>query len=305
MPANIGDYTDFYSSRQHAYNVGVMFRGAANALQPNWLHLPVGYHGRSSSIVVSGTDIVRPCGQVSADEKTPSWSACALLDFELELAVFTGPPTQMGERLAVDACDDHLFGMCIMNDWSARDIQKWEYVPLGPFNAKNFATTVSPWVVTFEALDAFRTAAPVQDPEPLPYLKGAHLHNFNIALEVAIETASGASTVVTRSNGSHLYWTFAQQLAHHTSTGCPMRPGDLLGSGACRRCHVAAEQNGQILNENGAHHMYVSCALQARFRAPRRACTARCSRSRGAAPSPSRWPTAPNASSFATATRSS
>ena len=231
MPANIGDYSDFYSSRQHAFNVGVMFRGAANALQPNWLHLPVGYHGRSSSIVVSGTDIVRPCGQVSADEKTPSWAACALLDFELELAVFTGPATAMGQRVPIDRCDDHLFGVCIMNDWSARDIQKWEYVPLGPFNAKNFATTISPWVVTFEALEPFQVPLPKQDPEVLPYLAGANLRNFDIALEVAIQSAPDSTTVVSRSNGSHLYWTFAQQLAHHTSTGCPMRPGDLLGSG--------------------------------------------------------------------------
>merc|ERR1719453_2857254 len=173
LPAKIGDYTDFYSSREHATNVGIMFRGVDNALQPNWLHLPVGYHGRASSIVVSGTDVRRPAGQVQPNpEQSPIHAPTKMLDFELEMAFFVGPGTEMGEPISMASADDHIFGMCLMNDWSARDIQKWEYVPLGPFGAKNFGTTISPWIVTLEALEPFKVDNEEQkDPAPLPYLK--------------------------------------------------------------------------------------------------------------------------------------
>ena len=231
LPANIGDYTDFYSSRYHAYNVGVMFRGIDNALQPNWLHLPVGYHGRSSSIVVSGTDIIRPMGQLCPDEKTPVWGQCMNLDFELELACYVGPGNKMGERIPIESAEDHIFGISIMNDWSARDIQKWEYIPLGPFNAKNFATTISPWIITLEALEPFKVLQPTQDPPVLPYLKDPELKGYDIQLNVSLSSETVKDFTLSKSNGQHLYWSFAQQLAHHTSTGCPMRSGDMLGSG--------------------------------------------------------------------------
>jgi fumarylacetoacetase len=235
LPAQIGDYTDFYSSRYHATNVGIMFRGKENALQPNWLHLPVGYHGRASSIVPSGTDVRRPRGQLRPDEeKPPVFGACQQLDFELEVACFVGPGNRLGEPIRIADAAEHVFGVVLMNDWSARDIQKWEYVPLGPFLAKNFATTISPWVVTMEALEQFRLPAPAQDPVPLPYLRepgGGSV--FDVHLEVAIAPAAAATQplVVSRSNAKYLYWTFSQQIAHHTVTGCNLQPGDLLGSG--------------------------------------------------------------------------
>jgi len=233
LPAKIGDYTDFYSSRYHATNVGIMFRGKDNALQPNWLHLPVGYHGRASSVVPSGTPVTRPRGQLRPDlEKPPVHGPCRLLDFELEMGFFVGPGNSMGTPIDIAHAEDHIFGLCLMNDWSARDIQKWEYVPLGPFNGKNFATSISPWIVTLEALEAFRVAPEKQNPNPLPYLKDPNLKAYDIKLEVAIQP-EGESTpsVVSKSNARNLYWSFTQQLAHHSSTGCPMQPGDLCGSG--------------------------------------------------------------------------
>ncbi|CAN7979846.1 unnamed protein product, partial [Ixodes pacificus] len=233
LPAQIGDYTDFYSSLEHATNVGVMFRGKDNALMPNWKHLPVGYHGRASSIVVSGTPIRRPNGQTRPDDsKPPVFGPCRLMDFELEMAFFVGPASSLGDPIAVQTAEDHIFGMVLMNDWSARDIQKWEYVPLGPFTAKNLGTSISPWVVTLEALEAFRCPNTPQDPAPMPYLLHKDNFNFNINLEVAIKPKdSNDSTVVSKSNFKHMYWTMKQQLAHHSVTGCNMQPGDLLGSG--------------------------------------------------------------------------
>ncbi len=234
LPAAIGDYTDFYSSREHATNVGVMFRGPDNALQPNWLHMPVGYHGRSSSVVVSGTDIRRPVGQTKADDaKNPSYGPSKLMDFELEMGFFVGPGNSLGEPIPIANAMDHIFGMVLVNDWSARDIQKWEYVPLGPFLGKNFGTSISPWVVTMDALEPFRCAGPAQDdPEPLEYLRNPGDCAYDIRLEVALESGmmSGPATIAT-SNFRHMYWSICQQLAHHTVNGCNARPGDLYGSG--------------------------------------------------------------------------
>lgn len=240
LPAKIGDYTDFYSSREHATNVGTMFRGADNALQPNWLHLPVGYHGRASSVFVSGVNVVRPTGQLQKDAVDPkqgsTHGACRLLDFELEMAFFVGGAgLAPGQTLSMDQAEDHIFGLVLMNDWSARDIQKWEYVPLGPFGAKNFATSISPWVVTLDALEPFRCATSAgqqTDPVPLPYLQDPSYGSYDIALEVAIQGENMAKpATVCRSNFRNLYWNVKQQLVHHAVTGCNMQPGDLLGSG--------------------------------------------------------------------------
>jgi fumarylacetoacetase len=233
LPADIGDYTDFYSSREHATNVGTMLRGADNALQPNWLHLPVAYHGRSSSIVVSGTPLRRPCGQ-SKPEKSdaPIFGPTRSLDFELEMGVFVGPGNYQGQPIPVSDAGQHLFGLVLLNDWSARDIQAWEYVPLGPFLAKNFCTTISPWIVPLEALEPWRTAGPEQKPTPLPYLRTTAPEAYDIHLEVHLQTGGfGEPQRICASNFRYMYWNLAQQLAHHTINGCNMRPGDLLGSG--------------------------------------------------------------------------
>jgi fumarylacetoacetase len=231
LPATIGDYTDFYSSREHATNVGTMFRGKENALMPNWLHLPVGYHGRSSSIVMSGHDVRRPCGQLNPDDKAPVFGASRLLDFELEMGFFVGPGNELGHPIPIEEAENHIFGLVLVNDWSARDIQKWEYVPLGPFLGKSFATTLSPWIVTTAALERFRVEGPTQDPEPLPYLRSAGRRTFDINLEVDLATADRERATVCRSNFRHLYWDMRQQLAHHTVNGCNVRPGDLMASG--------------------------------------------------------------------------
>jgi fumarylacetoacetase len=233
LPAHIGDYTDFYSSREHATNVGTMLRGPENALMPNWLYLPVAYHGRASSIVVSGTEIQRPNGQFkAADAPAPSFGPSRSLDFELEMGFFIGPGNPLGQPISVAAAPEHIFGMVLVNDWSARDIQAWEYVPLGPFLAKNFATSISPWVVPMEALEPFRAAGPVQDPAPLPYLRTAGNWSYDIHLEVRLQSDQmDRPCCISRSNSRYLYWNICQQLAHHTSNGCNLRPGDLLASG--------------------------------------------------------------------------
>lgn len=233
LPVEIGDYTDFYSSRDHATNVGALFRSRADALMPNWLHLPVAYHGRASSIVVSGTDLVRPCGQTKADDAPgPTFGPSRAVDFELEVGAIVGTGSRLGEPIGVDDAVEHLFGMVLVNDWSARDIQKWEYVPLGPFLAKNFGTSMSPWVVTFDALEPFRVAGPPQEPTPLPYLRSTGDRAYDIRLEVRLQTAkSPEPAVVCRSNFRHLYWNVCQQTAHHTVGGCNLRTGDLLASG--------------------------------------------------------------------------
>jgi fumarylacetoacetase len=232
LPLQIGDYTDFYSSRDHAYNVGVMFRDPANALLPNWLHLPVGYHGRSSSIVVSGTPIKRPKGQflpVGSDQ--PEFGPSQRLDFELEMAFVIGQRSNMGQQIQVDESDEFIFGMALFNDWSARDIQQWEYVPLGPFLGKNFGSTISPWIVTLDALQPFRIEGLEQMPTPLPYLQQKGPQYYDINLEVWLQPRNSEADCISKSNFKHMYWSMAQQLAHHTVNGCNVNVGDLMASG--------------------------------------------------------------------------
>ncbi len=233
LPIDVANYTDFYSSRHHAQNVGALFRDPARALNPNWLEMPVGYHGRASSVVVSGTPVRRPVGQVRrAGAERPVLGACERLDFELELGAVIGVPSALGARVGVDEAEAHIFGVVLLNDWSARDIQLWEAQPLGPFNAKNFATSISPWVVPLDALEPFRCAQPVQDPAPLDYLRARGPQGFGIGLEVALrpDGAAAASTIVS-TDFAHMYWTMTQQVAHHTVGGCNLQVGDLLGSG--------------------------------------------------------------------------
>ncbi len=232
MPVAIGDYTDFYSSIEHATNVGTMFRDPKNALMPNWKHIPVGYHGRASSIIVSGEAIHRPKGQVlPKDATTPVFQPSARLDFELEMGFITGKNTAVGESIPTKEAEDYIFGMVLLNDWSARDIQKWEYVPLGPFLAKNFASHISPWIVTLEALEPFRVSGPEQDPKVLPYLEYEGMKNYDIKLEVGISPEGSEEQTVCHSNFKYMYWNMAQQLAHHTVNGCNINVGDLYGSG--------------------------------------------------------------------------
>ena len=232
LPVAIGGYTDFYSSKEHATNVGSMFRDPKNALLPNWGHLPVAYNGRASSVVVSGTPIRRPKGQLKpADAEQPIFAPTRKLDFELETAFIVGEGNALGEPIAVTEAERHIFGMVLLNDWSARDIQQWEYVPLGPFNSKTFATSISPWIVTLDALEPFRVAGPKQEPRPLPYLMLRGEHAFDIDLQVGFKSAGADEATICRTNFKYLYWSMAQQLAHHTVSGCNTRVGDLMGSG--------------------------------------------------------------------------
>ncbi len=232
LPVLIGDYTDFYSSKEHATNVGAMFRDPENALLPNWLHVPVGYHGRSSTIVPSGIPVHRPMGQtLPAGETSPVFGPSRLVDFELETAFITTDANIMGENIPVHEAPEYIFGMVLLNDWSARDIQKWEYVPLGPFLAKNFASSISPWIITMDALEPFRTAGPKQNPTPLPYLQQKGKQAFDIHLEAYICPENGEENLVSKSNFKYMYWSMSQQLAHHTSNGCRVNSGDMMGSG--------------------------------------------------------------------------
>lgn len=232
MPVLVGDYTDCYSSEDHARNVGKMFRDPDNALLPNWKHMPVAYHGRASSICVSGTPIRRPHGQLKpADDQPPVYGPSRLLDFELEMAFVTHPGKPLGDSISTDEADDYIFGMVIFNDWSARDIQKWEYVPLGPFLGKNFASTISPWIVTLDALEPYRVSGPVQDPKVLPYLEYSGDAHYDLDLEVEIIPSNGQGKVVCQSNFKYMYWNMRQQLAHHTVNGCNIRGGDMIASG--------------------------------------------------------------------------
>jgi fumarylacetoacetase len=241
IPVCVGDYTDFYSSEQHAYNVGCMFRDPDNALMPNWKHLPVGYHGRASSIVVSGTPMHRPKGQQKInDDEPPVFGPCRLLDFELEMTFVTYEGKPLGDSISTEEADDYIFGMALFNDWSARDIQKWEYIPLGPFLAKSFATHVAPWIVTLDALEPFRVAGPVQDPKVLPYLEFSGNKHIDINLQVAIQPENSTEKVVTNSNYKHMYWNMNQQLAHHTSNGCNINVGDMMASGT-----ISGPEEGQ------------------------------------------------------------
>lgn len=234
LPVQVPGFTDFYSSKEHATNVGTMFRDPSNALLPNWTEMPVGYNGRASTVIVSGNDVVRPSGQLkpNADER-PIFSACKRLDFELETAFVVGRGNNMGQPIAVDAAIEHIFGMVLLNDWSARDIQKWEYVPLGPFNAKTFASEVSPWIVTMDALAPFKTSCPAQEPKPLAYLNEKEPNNsydINLSVEL-LPNNTDEATVVCETNFKHMYWSMAQQLTHHTITGCKVEVGDMMGSG--------------------------------------------------------------------------
>jgi fumarylacetoacetase len=232
LPVEIGDYTDFYSSKEHATNVGTMFRDPDNALLPNWLHIPVGYHGRSSSIVVSGTKIRRPKGQTLPNGASePIFGPSKLVDFELEMGFITTDANKLGKSIAIEDTEECIFGMVLLNDWSARDIQKWEYVPLGPFLAKNFASTISPWIITLDALQPFRVGSPVQNPKPLAYLQQDGENSFDINLQASIKPKKQEETVVSKTNFKYLYWTMNQQLAHQTVNGCNVRSGDLYGSG--------------------------------------------------------------------------
>lgn len=250
LPIAIGDYTDFYSSYQHAYNCGVIIRGKEKAMNPNWSWLPVAYHGRASSVVVSGTNIHRPRGQRRGNtDAEPVFGPSTRLDYELEMAfVVGGKGNKMGESISTDEASEHIFGCVIVNDWSARDIQTWEYVPLGPFLSKSFATTISPWIVTMEALECFKVEATVQKPEVLPYLKQSKRHVYDVELGVSIRGQGSASfTPLATSNLKYVYWTFGQQLAHHTVNGCPMRPGDLCATGTISG--EAASNYGSLLEK--------------------------------------------------------
>lgn len=232
MPVHVPNYTDFYSSIEHATNVGKMFRDPNNALLPNWRHIPVGYHGRASSIVVSGTPLHRPKGQtMPKDAETPVFGPSNRLDFELEVAFITNSFTELGENVPTSEAEDHIFGLVLFNDWSARDIQKWEYVPLGPFLGKNFGSSISPWVVTLEALNPFRVEGPKQEPEVLPYLKYEGKKNFNLHLQTFLQPENGEENLICTSNFKYMYWNMAQQLAHHTINGCNIEAGDMYASG--------------------------------------------------------------------------
>jgi len=232
MPVFIQDYTDFYSSIEHATNVGKMFRDPDNALLPNWKHIPVGYHGRSSSIVISGEPLHRPKGQrMAPGAEAPNFGPSVRMDFELEMAFITGEGKPLGHRIKAEEAEDYIFGMVLFNDWSARDIQKWEYVPLGPFLGKNFGSSISPWVVTMDALEPFKVEGPKQDPPVLPYLQTTGANNYDIALEVGLAPEGKAETVISRSNYKYMYWNQRQQLAHHTVNGCNINAGDMMASG--------------------------------------------------------------------------
>ncbi|WP_298533750.1 fumarylacetoacetase [uncultured Algibacter sp.] len=232
LPVQIGDYTDFYSSIEHATNVGTMFRDPDNALLPNWLHIPVGYHGRSSSIIPSGIPVHRPQGQTMPHgAKTPVFGPSKLIDFELEMAFITTDANDLGEAIPIDEAEEYIFGLVLLNDWSARDIQKWEYVPLGPFLAKSFASSISPWIVTLDALEPYRVASPKPIKPQLEYLQYKGEKSYDIQLEVSIQPKGAKETVVSKSNFKYMYWNMVQQLAHHTINGCPVNSGDMMGSG--------------------------------------------------------------------------
>lgn len=232
MPMMVSEYTDFYAGKHHATNVGTMFRGAENALPPNWLHIPIGYNGRASTVVVSGTDITRPNGQLKApDAEMPHFGPCQKLDIELEMGAIVGTSTEMGQPITIDQADEMIFGYVLLNDWSARDIQAWEYQPLGPFQAKAFATSISPWIVTRDALEPFRTSTPEREKDLLPYLRETKPGLYDIDLSVMLQPEGGAAEEIARTNYREMYYSAAQQLTHHASSGCAMNAGDLLGSG--------------------------------------------------------------------------
>ncbi|KPM36705.1 Fumarylacetoacetase [Neonectria ditissima] len=260
LPLRVGDYTDFYAGKHHAYNVGVLFRGAANAFQPNYTHLPVGYHGRASSVVVSGTPVRRPWGQILDENKSPIYHPSKRLDIELELGAFICKGNALGSPVPISQAEEYIFGYVLMNDWSARDIQAWEYVPLGPFNSKNFATSVSPWVVLADALEPFRTEGIENETQLQSYLKPQSSNEaFNIDLEVSIQAQpSQEASIITRSNARHLLWSFPQMIAHHTVGGCPMNVGDLLGSGTISGPDAGSRGSLLELSEGGTRKVEIS-----------------------------------------------
>jgi fumarylacetoacetase len=267
LPIAVAGYTDFYSSKEHATNVGVMFRGKDNALQPNWLHMPIGYNGRASTVVVSGTRVKRPRGQLKPPSaELPSFGPCKRLDFELEMGVVIGQASPIGEMLTEKQAEEMIFGFVILNDWSARDIQQWEYVPLGPFQAKAFATSISPWIVTREALEPFRVQGPAQDPVPLPYLHQAQPNNYDLELDVALRAGSmNEAATICRTNFKYMYWSSVQQLVHHASSGCAMNVGDLLGSGTISG--PEKQQRGSLLeiSWNGTEPLELPGAVKRTF----------------------------------------
>jgi fumarylacetoacetase len=265
LPLSIPGYTDFYSSKEHATNVGSMFRDPAHALLPNWLYVPIAYNGRASSIVVSGTPVLRPNGQKKmTDSAQPAFGPSERLDFELETAFVVGIGNALGEPVAVEAAPSHVFGMVLLNDWSARDLQQWEYIPLGPFNSKTFATSISPWVVTLEALEPFRVEGPVQNPPPLPYLAAAGPQAYDIHLEAALVVPGKPATTISRTNFRNMYWSIAQQLAHHTVSGCNTRVGDLMASGTISGS--TPDSCGSLLEitKNGRHPLAID-GVERRF----------------------------------------
>lgn len=265
MPVQVPNYTDFYSSIEHATNVGSMFRDPKNALLPNWRHIPIGYHGRASSIVISGTDIYRPKGQTKAPEaEFPSFGPSKKLDFELEMAFITCTNTELGKPVSVSEAENHIFGMVLFNDWSARDIQTWEYVPLGPFLAKNFGSTISPWIVTMDALEPFKVNGPEQEPKVLPYLKSNGPQNYDINLEVSLNTESG-KTVISKSNFKYMYWNMCQQLAHHTVNGCNLQVGDMYASGTISGHEKDSYGSMLELSWNGKNPIKLSDGTQRTF----------------------------------------
>ncbi len=264
MPLKVGNYTDFYSSEEHAFSVGQIFR-PENPLFPNWKHLPVAYHGRASSIVVSGTPVARPWGQTGQASGIPAFKPTKALDYELELAFVIGRDSNIGQPVSVGEAEDHIFGLLLFNDWSARDIQRWEYQPLGPFTSKNFASGVSPWIVTWEALQHFRVPAPQQEPEPLPYLAHGPRRNFDLSLSVSIKPDREDEVLVCQTNARNIYWTAAQQIAHHTITGCNLQTGDLLATGTISGSEIS--QKGCLLEAtlNGTQAVKLRNDVERRF----------------------------------------
>lgn len=266
LPVRISNYTDFYSSEEHAFNVGSMFRDPKNALLPNWKHLPVGYHGRASSIVVSGTPIHRPKGQIKpADSELPVFCPSQKLDFELEMAFITCQDTKLGTSISANDANNHIFGFVLFNDWSARDIQQWEYVPLGPFLGKNFGSTISPWIVTIDALEPFRVQGPEQFPHVLPYLVTEGAKNFDVTLEVLIQPDKSDETILSRSNFKYLYWNVNQQLAHHTVNGCNVQVGDLYASGTISGPSPGSYGSLLELSWNGQRPLHLTDGSERKF----------------------------------------
>jgi fumarylacetoacetase len=267
LPFAVSGFTDFYSSKEHATNVGIMFRGKDNALQPNWLHMPVGYNGRASTVVVSGTKVRRPRGQLKLpNAEQPIFGPCKRLDFELEIGAVIGRASSNGEMLTEAQAEDMIFGFVLLNDWSARDIQQWEYVPLGPFQGKAFATSISPWVVTRAALEPFRLHGPKQDPAPLPYLQQVKPNNYDLELEVGVRAASMKEpSRICRTNFKYMYWSSVQQLLHHASSGCAMNVGDLLGSGTISGPEKGGRGSLLEISWNGAEPIELASGITRTF----------------------------------------